>query len=83
MDKLNFTAGIFLFAFLAFQFGLIYFVLDAKIEPVKNKQAKIEIRLDKLEIGQAKLSEDIAELKQLFYEFKNHSHDQSKQAQKK
>ncbi len=37
------------------QFGVIYFLLNSKIEPVKQDIAKIEIRLDKLEVRMGKL----------------------------
>ena len=66
-----FTAGIFLISFLA----LLLTGFGYMLKP-------IEKRIDRLEAGQAKLSEDIAELKQLFYDFKNHSHDQPKQVRK-
>ncbi len=57
----------------------VNFLLNAKIDPLKQNIAKIEIRMDKLETGQA-------EIKQLLYDFKNdfknHSHNPSKQARK-
>ncbi len=61
-------------AFVAVLTGL-GFVFNLLLAPVKRD-------IEKLEAGQAKLEAGQAEIKQLFYEFKNHSHDQPKQASK-
>ncbi len=74
-----FQAFIAFCAFFSVQFALVAFLLNAKIDPVKETiaklekrmdgletgQAKLEKRMDGLETGQAKLSENIAEIKQL------------------
>ncbi len=59
-------------ALLAFQFGAMYFLISASINPLKKDianleagQANLEAGQANLEAGQAKLSEDIAEIKQL------------------
>ncbi len=66
-------------AFLAFQFGAMYFLISASIAPLKKDIARLEtgqaklsasiapLKKDiaRLETGQAKLSVDIAEIKQL------------------
>ncbi len=56
---------------LAVLFGLVYFLLDAKIDPLKKDIAKIEIRMDgfdnelkELKEGQAKLEEGQAKLEE-------------------
>ena len=61
---------------------VLFGIIQLSVWPIKKDISKIEIRMDKLEAGQAKLSEDMAELKQLFYDFKNHSHNSPKQAKK-
>ncbi len=68
-------------AFVAVLTGL-GIVFNLLLVPVKANQVNLDKRIDRIEAGQAKLSEDMAELKQLFYDFKNHSHDQPKQARK-
>ncbi len=62
---LLFTAGIFLIGFLALLLTGMNTILNAKIEPLKDNQARFDQRLTKLEAGQTKLSADIAEIKQL------------------
>ena len=53
-------------------FGVVYFLLDAKIGPVKENIAKLENRIEGLEKGQA-------EIKQMI---KNNTHNIPKQANK-
>ena len=60
-----FVAGIFFIGFLALLLTGFNSLLDAKITPLKENQVRFEKRLDKLEAGQAQLSADIAEIKQL------------------
>ena len=57
-----FTAGIFLFAFLGFQFGIMYFLLNALITPIKKDIFKLETRMDRLETRMDKLETRIAKL---------------------
>ncbi len=57
-----FTAGIFFIGFLAVLLGVIYFLLNAMIEPVKKDMAKIEKRIEGLETGQANLETGQANL---------------------
>ena len=75
-------------AFVAILTGL-GIVFNLLLAPVKANQVNLDKRIDRIEAGQAKLSSDIdsikegqAELKQLFYEFKTHSHNPPKQARK-
>ena len=49
-------------AFFSFQFGLLYFVLDAKINPIKKDISKLEAGQANLEAGQANLEARIAKL---------------------
>ena len=57
-----FQAVIAFCAFFSFQFGLVYFLLDAKIEPVKKSQARFAIELKEIKAGQAKLENKINKL---------------------
>ena len=57
-----FQAVIAFCAFFSFQFGLIYFLLDAKINPLKKDIAKLEDRQANLENRQAKLENGQANL---------------------
>ena len=64
MENLDtlFAAGIFLLAFLGFQFGIIYFLLNALIAPVKKDISKLEAGQAKLEANQAELVANQARL---------------------
>ena len=67
-----FSAIIAFCAFFSLQFGIIYYTVDAKINPISKRienlevgQANLEGGQAKLEAGQAKLEKDIAEIKKL------------------
>ena len=58
-----FTAGAFFLAFFAVQFGLVYFLLNAKIEPLKENQARFDDELKELKAGQARFDNELKEIK--------------------
>ncbi len=82
-----FSAGAFIIGFLAVLFGLVYVLLDAKIDPIDKRITKIEIRMDKIEMKVDKIEKRMdnleagqAEIKQMLIDLKNNFQNPIKRA---